>query len=128
MIGYLIYLISVLLVLQTPKVIASTNDWSITTEQYNAIVKTFPEQDQLRYISVEYRRGLVNELVRIWVLCTEARKNGIEVGTDYQSQKNYYEKVAQDIGNTITDEAVRAYYATHTEDFTSLSVSHILIL
>jgi hypothetical protein len=124
------YLFSLLLIIsgQAQRVIASTSDWSITTEQYDAIVKTFPEQDRLRYIDPEYRRGLVNELVRIWVLCAEARKNGITVGSDYESQRNYYQKYARDIGATIGDAAVRSYYDAHVDDFTVVGFSHILIL
>jgi hypothetical protein len=123
-------LLSALLIVQGQgqKVIASTKDWSITQEQYDAILKTFPEVDRLRYIDPEYRRGLVNELVRIWVLSAEARKNGIAVPNDYESQKAYYQKWAQQVGATISDEAIRSYYDAHIDDFTALGFSQILIL
>lgn len=114
---------------QTPqRVIASSNEWSITTEQYDAILKTFPEQDRLRYVDPEYRRGLVNELVRIWALCTEARKQGIDIGNDYASQRAYYQKYAAEVATTISDPDVRGYYDAHIDDFTILGFSHILIL
>jgi hypothetical protein len=124
------YLLSVLLVMsgQAPRIIASTSDWSLTQQQYDAIVSTFPELDRLRYIDPENRRALVNELVRIWVLCAEARKDGIAVGDDYESRKNYYQKYASGIAATITDETVRKYYDAHTPDFTLVGFSHILIL
>src|SRR5438874_4597596 len=82
------------------RVIASTSEWSITAGDFDAILKTFPEQDRLRYTDPQYRRGLVNELVRIWVLCAEARKNGIDVARDYESQRNYYQKLGRDIRAT----------------------------
>jgi hypothetical protein len=113
---------------QEQRPIASTNDWAITREQYEAILKTFPEADRLRYVEPEYRRGLVNELIRIWVLCTEARKNGIAIPNDYESQKGYYQKYAQQIGALVNEEAVRKYYDDHIDDFTALGFSHILIL
>jgi hypothetical protein len=123
-------LLSALLLVQgqAPKVIAATKDWSITQEQYDAILKTFPEVDRLRYIDPEYRRGLVNELVRIWVLCTEARKNGIEIANDYESQKAYYQQWSRQVGVTMSDLAVRGYYDAHIDDFTALGFSQILIL
>ncbi len=123
-------LISALLIIpaQGLRVIASTNDWKLTHEQYDGILKTFPEIDRLRYIDPEYRRGLVNELVRIWVVCAEARKNGIAIPDDYESQKSYYQKYAQEVGTTINDEPVRKYYDDHIDDFTALGFSHILIL
>jgi PPIC-type PPIASE domain len=122
------HLISLLLILQAPKVIASNSEWSITAEQYDAIVKTFPEQDRVRFIDVGQRRKLLNELVRIWTLCAEARQHGIDVGTDYESQKNYYQQFAREVAATITGDVVRNYYDTHTDDFASLKVSQILIL
>jgi peptidyl-prolyl cis-trans isomerase C len=112
----------------TPRVLASSTDWSITTEDFARIVQTFPPDDRARYSVTEYRNGLLNELVRIWVLTTEARKNGAEVGEDYESRKNYYQKYARDVGARITEEAVRKYYDDHLDDFTQVRLSHILIL
>jgi len=110
------------------RVIASSNEWTITAEQYDEILKTFPEQDRLRYVDPAYRRGLVNELVRIWTLCAEARKQGVDIGNDYPSQRNYYQTYAVEVAATVTDKAVREYYDAHIDDFTILSFSHILIL
>ena len=109
-------------------VLASSSDWSITTEDFNRIVQTFPAEDRARYSVTEYRLGLLNELVRIWVLTTEARKNGVGVGEDYESRKSYYQKYARDVGANITEEAVRKYYDAHLDDFTQVRLSHILIL
>jgi hypothetical protein len=125
--GYLLLVLFVHLG-QTPRVIASTADWSITAEQFDAIVKTFPEQDQPRYVVPEYRRGLVNELVRIQVLCAEARKNGLDIGTDFESQRNYYQQYGRDVAATITDDDVHSYYDAHTYEMTLLAISQILIL
>src|SRR5205814_176085 len=110
-------LLALLLVVQGQgsRVIASTNDWKITQDQYDAILKTFPETDRLRYLDSEYRRGLVNELVKIWVLCAEARKNGVIILDNYQSQKAYYQSYAQQIDDTIGEQAVRAYYDAHID-------------
>ena len=124
------FLLTALLIVsaQGQRAIASTNDWVLTKEQYEAILKTFPETDRLRYVDPEYRRGLVNELVRIWVLCAEARKNGIAIPNDYESQKSYYQKYAQQVDVTVSEEAVRKYYDDHIDDFTALGFSQILIL
>jgi hypothetical protein len=119
-----------LLMLQTPapRVLASTSEWTITTEDFNRIVQSFPEQDRVRYSVTEYRLGLLNELIRIWVLTTEARKNGVEVGTDYESRKRYYQEFAREVGSQIPPAAVQKYYDDHINDFARIAVSHILIL
>jgi hypothetical protein len=111
-----------------PRVIASSSEWSITAEQYEEIVKTFPAEDRPRFVDSDNRRGLVNELVRIWVLTTEARKNGISVGTDYQSRRDYYQNYAREAGSKISEETVRKYFDDHLDDFTRVALSHILIL
>ena len=108
--------------------IASTSEWSITNEQYDAIVKTFPEQDRVRFIDSGQRRKLVNELVRIWVLCADARKHGVDIGSDFESQRNYYQQFAKDIAASITPDVVRNYYDIHPDEFAMLGLSQILIL
>jgi len=117
---------------QTPAaaahVLASSSDWSITTEEFARILQTFPPEDQARYSITEYRLGLLNELVRIWVLTTEARKNGAEMGEDYESRKSYYQKYAREVGARVPEEAARKYYDDHLNDFTQVRLSHILIL
>src|SRR5438093_10295826 len=110
------------------RVIASSPDWTITAADFEQIVKTFPPKDQERYADPDNRRPLVNELVRIWALTTEARKKGVDVGADYESRRNYYQQYAREVAGTITEEGVRSYYETHLDDFTQVGLSHILIL
>jgi len=71
------------------RVMASSADWTITAADVEQIVTTFPPQDRERYADPDHRRRLVNELVRIWALTTEARKKGVDVGADYESRRNY---------------------------------------
>jgi len=112
----------------TPRIIASSGDWTITAEEFEQIVKTFPAQDRQRFADPDNRRGLVDELVRIWVLTSEARRKGIDVGTGYESRRNYYQQYAREIGAAISEETVRNYYEGHLDDFTQIGLSHILIL
>jgi len=112
----------------TPRIIASSGDWTITAEEFEQIVKTFPPQDRQRFADPDNRRGLVDELVRIWVLTSEARRKGIDVGTGYESRRNYYQQYAREIGAAISEETVRNYYEGHLDDFTQIGLSHILIL
>src|SRR5207244_6564362 len=74
------------------------------------------------------RRWLVDELVRIWVLTSEASRKGIDVGTGYESRRNYYQQYAREIGAAISEETVRNYYEGHLDAFTQIGLSHILIL
>src|SRR5256885_905012 len=117
---------------QTPapaaRVIASSAEWTITAADFELIVKTFPPQDRERYTDPDYRRPLVNELVRIWTLTTEARKKGVDVGVDYESRRNYYQQYAREIEVAISEEGIRSYYESHLDDFTQVRFSHILIL
>src|SRR5213594_1991669 len=112
----------------TPRIIASSGDWTITAEEFEQIVKTFPAQDRQRFADPDNRRGLVDELVRIWVLTSEARRKGIDVGTGYESRRNYYQQYAREIGAAISEETVRNYYEGHLDEFTQIGLSHILIL
>jgi len=110
------------------RVIASSNDWKITAEQFEDILKTLPPDGRQRFSVPANRRDLVTELVRIWVVSTEARKKGMAIGTDYKARKDYYVEFARQIGSTITSDAVRKYYQANLDDFTSVGFSHILIL
>ena len=110
------------------RIIASSSDWAITAEEFEEIVKTFPPQDRERFADPDNRRPLVNELVRIWVLTSEARRKGIDSGTDYASRRNYYQQYAREIGAAISEDTVRNYYESHVDDFTQVGFSHILIL
>src|SRR5437773_12360952 len=112
----------------TPLILASSGAWTITEEELEEFVKTFPPQDRQRFADPDNRRGLVDELVRIWVLTSEARRKGIDVGTGYESRRNYYQQYAREIGAAISEETVRNYYEGHLDDFTQIGLSHILIL
>ncbi len=131
----ILHLLSLLLgfgALQTPppatRVIASSADWTITIADLEQIVKTFPPQERERVANGDNLRALVNEVVRIWALTSEARKRGVDIGADYESRKNYYQQYAREVGATINEESVRSYYETHLDDFTQVGFSHILIL
>src|SRR5947208_15788432 len=80
----------------TPRIIASSGDWTITAEEFQQIVKTFTPQDRQRFADPDNRRGLVDELVRIWDLTITARRQGIEVGTGSEPRPNYYQQHTPD--------------------------------
>jgi PPIC-type PPIASE domain len=110
------------------RVIASTKEWKITAGEFQQILATFPQDARQRFSIAANRRNLMNEVIRIWVLSTEARKNGTSVGTTYQARRDYYVQYAQQLGTRITDDRLRGYYKQHLADYERVRLSHILIL
>jgi len=110
------------------RVIASTRDWKLTAGEFQQILDSFPPDARQRFSVAANRRNLLNEVIRIWVLSTEARKKGITVGTTYQARRDYYVQYAQQLGMRITDDGLRGYYKQHIADHERVRLSHILIL
>jgi len=110
------------------RVIASTKEWKITAGEFQQILASFPPDARPRFSVAANRRNLLNEVIRIWVLSTEAGKNGITVGSTYQARRDYYVGYAQQLGARITDDRLRAYYKEHSADYETVRLSHILIL
>jgi hypothetical protein len=110
------------------RVIASTKDWKITAADFQEILATFPADSKQRFSDAGNRRNLLNEVIRIWVLSTEARKKGLDVGTTYVARRDYYVAYAQHLGKKITDATVRAFYDAHLSEYEQIRLSHILIL
>lgn len=109
------------------RVIASSSDWKITAKQFDDIVASLPPEGRQRFATAANRRGLLNELVRIWVLTTEARKKGINVGTDYTAQRDFYVEYGRQIGSRIGEETIQDFYKTHVADYERVRLSQILI-
>jgi len=110
------------------RVIASAKDWKITAGEFQQILASFPPDSRQRFSVVANRRNLLNEVIRIWVLSTEARKNGIAVGTTYQARRDYYVQYAQQVGAHIGDDRLRTYYKEHMAEYERVRLWHILIL
>src|SRR3954471_3890757 len=72
------------------RVIASTSEWKITAGDFQQILDSFPSDSRQRFSVAANRRNLLNEVIRIWVLSNEARKNGTAVGTTYPERRDYY--------------------------------------
>jgi hypothetical protein len=110
------------------RVIASNADWKITAQEFENIVASFPAKDQPRFQVSANRRGLLDELIRIWVLTTEAQKSGTAVGSPYKERMAYYTQFAQQISSTISEDDVRSFYEKHRDEFLTIRISQILIL
>jgi hypothetical protein len=110
------------------RVIASTKEWKITAADFQGILATFPPDSKERFSNPANRRNLLNEVIRIWVLSTEARNKGIAVGPSYMDRRNYYVAYSQRLGSRITDESIRAFYKQHLHEYEKVRLSHILVL
>src|SRR5262245_60897819 len=110
------------------RVIASAQDWKLTAGEFQQILASFPPDSRQRFSVAANRRNLLNEVIRIWVLSTEARKNGIAVGTTYQARRDYYVQYAQQLAARINDDRLQTYYKQHIADYERVRLWHILIL
>src|SRR5437762_3367440 len=88
------------------RVIASTKEWKITAADFQQILASFPADSRQRFSVAANRRNLLNEVIRIWVLSTEAMKKGIAVGTTYEARRDYYVEYARQLGARITEETL----------------------
>jgi hypothetical protein len=110
------------------RVIASTKEWRITAGEFQQILASLPADSRQRFSVGANRRNLLDEIIRIWVLSTDAKNNGIPVGTTYFERRDYYARYAQQLGARIPDEKLRAYYQQHIGEYERVRLSHILIL
>jgi len=110
------------------RVIASTKEWKITVGDFEEILTSFPRDSRERFSIAANRRNLLDEVIRIWVLSNEARKNGMAVGTTYIERRNYYVLYAQHLGELISEDKLRTYYREHLTEYDRVHLSHILIL
>jgi peptidyl-prolyl cis-trans isomerase C len=110
------------------RVIASTKEWKITVGDFQEILTSFPSDSRERFSVAANRRNLLDEVIRIWVLSNEAKKNGIAVGPTYIERRNYYVLYAQHLAGLIPEEQLRTYYRQHVGEYERVRLSHILIL
>lgn len=118
------------------RVIASTGDWSITSQQFELIIQTLPDQARTFYSRPENQRRFLDEIVEMWVMSAEARRTGVDkaAGTkailDFYTNNilsNEYTKQLTQT-NAVADAAIEAYYKANAADYTETRFSHILIL
>ena len=118
------------------RVLASTGDWSITAQQFDAILATLPDQARAFYSIPENRRKFLDEVIEMWVMSAEARARGIdkEAGTrailDFYTNNiisNEYNKVIAET-NQVSDAAIEAAYKANENDYQEVRLSHILII
>ena len=118
------------------RVIASTGDWSITAQQFDAILATLPDQARAFYSVPENRRKFLDEVIEMWVMAAEARARGVdkEAGTrailDFYTNNiisNEYNKVIAET-NQVSDAAIEAAYKANENEYQEVRLSHILII
>lgn len=118
------------------RVIASTGDWSITAQQFDAILATLPDQARAFYSVAENRRKFLDEVIEMWVMAAEARARGVdkEISTrailDFYTNNiisNEYNKVIAET-NQVSDAAIEAAYKANEADYQEVRLSHILII
>jgi len=110
------------------RVIASTKGWKITAGDFQQILASLPADSRQRFSVAANRRNLLDEVIRIWVLSTDAKKKGVAIGTTYPERRDYYARYAQQLGTRITDEKMRAYYQQHIGEYERVHLWHIVVL
>ena len=115
------------------KVVMRINGEPITETQFNALVKTAPEQMRPFYGTQAGRRALADQLVKLKALEQEGKRLGADQDADISSQidmdkANIVASYAlKKIVGTPTEAEIQAEYAKSKEAFAAVPMSHILV-
>ena len=119
-------------------VLAKVGDRTITLGDYAAAIDRMDDFDRLRYRSVERRRELLTEIIKVELLAQEAERRGLD--KEPQAQVSYRtllrEALLRDARKNarsaaeFTAEEVRAYYDANKEQYIEPErrrLSHIVV-
>ncbi len=118
------------------RVIASTKTWSITEQQFEAILNALPDQAKELFATPENKRKFLDDLVQMWVLADEARTKGFDQAAARKAVISFYSNniVASDYKDFLADNShpsdaeIAAYYKANEGNYAELNLSHIMIL
>jgi peptidyl-prolyl cis-trans isomerase C len=107
------------------QVLAKVGDRTITLGDYAAVLDRMDQFERLRYQSPERRRQLLDEIVRVELLATEARRRGLD--RDPKTVERIRQVLRDEVlkrlrmkqpgPEAIPEAEVRAYYEQHREEF-----------
>ena len=115
------------------KIVMRVNGEGVSETEFNAIVRSAPEQMRTYYATEGGRRALADEIVRLKALAQEARRLGADQNAEVRSQIDLSRAnilatyAVRNIVKQPTDAELRAEYEKSKDTFSSTSLSHILI-
>jgi parvulin-like peptidyl-prolyl isomerase len=120
----------------TSKVIASGRGIELTQREFEAAMRTLPEQYQ-SYASGAGRRQFAADYVRMLLLArrgraagrdaTEQSQKGLQLMTDNLVALEMLNRIEAQEERAVTDDALRAYYNAHRSEYEQVRARHILI-
>lgn len=115
------------------KVVMRVNGEAVTEREFDAVVRSAPDQMRTYYATEGGRRALADQLVKLKALEQEARKLGAENDAEVRSQLDLDRAnimagyALRKLVGTPTDAELKQEYAKNKENFSATSLSHILI-
>jgi peptidyl-prolyl cis-trans isomerase C len=120
------------------KVLAKVGEREITLGEYAATLERMDQFERLRYQSPERRKALLQEIINVELLATEARRRGLDKRPEAQERlrqmlRDELLKQTRDglpAPAAIPENEVRAYYDKHREEFREPErrrVAHIVV-
>lgn len=118
---------------EDPVVLTIGNE-KITQSQFEAMVETLPAQQRAQVVTPEQRRKVAEQLAELKTLAQAARADKldqtpeIKVKLALQADQVLANAEYQAMGTTPSnDDAARAFYNSHKEDFEEVTAKHILV-
>jgi hypothetical protein len=110
---------------QAARVLAKVGDRTITLGDFAKAIERMDQFDRLKYQSKERRRELLEELIDIELLATEARRLGLDKEPEAADALRMIlrdavlaeARVGLPTPAQITDQEIRAYYDAHADKF-----------
>jgi len=116
------------------RVVIAVGDVKITSAQFDLIIESLPPQAQAQARGPA-RKDFADQLVKILVLASEARKRKLDATEAFKMQSLVqndnllaglaYEQVSKE--QKIGDDELKAYYEKHKSDWDEIHSRHILI-
>ena len=115
------------------KVIASQGGATVTGGEFKAVAATLPPQYQPALGQPAMRRRLVDNILQVKLLSTEARKRGLENNPEVKRQLEIQEDqvlaqaLAKEVQGSANPRADREYFDSHASSFDNVKARHILV-
>lgn len=115
----------------TGDVVARIGERTLSRSEVQARLERLPDFVRLRYSSPAQKREFVDALVRDELLVQEARRRGLESDPEIRSmlERLLIQKLTDSVAPKAPgDEAVRAYFDAHTDEFSRPERLHVALV
>jgi len=116
------------------KVVMTVGDQKITAKEFDQMIEALPQQYRAQ-AKGPMKRQMAEQIARMKMLASEARKRGLDKEATTQAKIRFqednllaaatYEDMVQK--TKVDDAAVQSYYNEHKNDYESVTARHILV-